>query len=589
MISFNYTDYSNKIVSSIESINPFDSIKLTSCEQFNKNTNLNVDSACEIDGMNTHVSLRFDQNLIDRCRDKKCPDSQQTTPSRIVLFNGQENKVQYQDDDSIEDEYDSAEDDENNVVKVEPDQQKSQNEPLNYRSFSKVIENAQKVEFDGSFGSEFTLSAWLRRPSNADKNVKEQVFCGSDSNLMNRHHFGLYFYHGSLKFLLRREPSAKNEQMSKNEETSELFYPSLWEWSLSESLLTDNKWHMYEIRFSYPNAYLYIDGIKFTENTTNTDIVDAYELSEVNQSGPISVYIGACYHARTKSLIDHFEGDIGSVILVKKTIEQENIVLCKQGCNEHIELNMVGNENYLKAIQSSSSNEISMHTANSNDMIQLLRKLTYVNKDTFPFAGSRSLSLETTIKCKNSDKQTKLSPIVIDLEVNRQKQEYNIELVGSKQLSFFRFELENGIEPFKDIEINQIPINKIDATKADDESLIEQDNGQTKLAKCQIKISPQRNLMAPQLNDEKVMFLQNLLDEFGFKFEETLDSVTISGVQDAENYETFIRRLSYVITNINEVDSASLAHVKSKKFYISCFRNEPSIETNTILVQVSSY
>ena len=54
--------------------------------------------------------------------------------------------------------------------------------------------------------------------------------------------------------------------------------------------------------------------------------------------------------ARTKALLDHFEGDIGSVVLVKKRIEMtkvEPIVKCKKACDEYIEMNMVGNENYL--------------------------------------------------------------------------------------------------------------------------------------------------------------------------------------------------------------------------------------------------
>ena len=54
--------------------------------------------------------------------------------------------------------------------------------------------------------------------------------------------------------------------------------------------------------------------------------------------------------ARTKTLLDHFEGDIGSVLLVKKNIELAKVVplvKCKKACDEYIEMNMVGNENYL--------------------------------------------------------------------------------------------------------------------------------------------------------------------------------------------------------------------------------------------------
>ena len=162
--------------------------------------------------------------------------------------------------------------------------------PKKFRTFSKSSENSLKINFDGEFGADFTLSAWLRRKSNADKNIKEQVLCGTDSLSMNRHHFGLYFYRGNLKFLLRKEHNA--------ELSSDAFYPSLWEWTLSESLLSDSKWHLYEVKFSYPNAVLYIDGEKFAENTNNSDIIDAYELSEAKGVGSIATYIGACYHGK---------------------------------------------------------------------------------------------------------------------------------------------------------------------------------------------------------------------------------------------------------------------------------------------------
>ena len=213
-----------------------------------------------------------------------------------------------EDDDSLEDDESSESNsfEDNKVVPVKDI--KNQQGPLNYRTFSKVIENAEKINFDGKFGSEFVLSAWIRRPANADKSTKEQVFCGTDSELMNRHHYGLYFYKGNVKFLLRHEPSpeaaaqaelnnAKPAASSEDDfNANQKFWPSLWEWSLSPKLLTDNQWHFYEVKFSYPNASLFVDGVKFVENVTNSDIIDAYELNNVNGVGPINTYVGACYH-----------------------------------------------------------------------------------------------------------------------------------------------------------------------------------------------------------------------------------------------------------------------------------------------------
>lgn len=246
-------------------------------------------------------------------------------------------------------------------------------------------------------------------------------------------------------------------------------------------------------------------------------------------------------------------------------------------------------------------------------MVQLVRKIQYVNKLSNPKPGSRQIALTPSIQCENNGKTIPLKEASVKLVIRGEKQEYNVQLEGAKQLFATKIELENGIEPFKDISILKIPINKIDDTpnaydvnKSSDDSSTEEDSSSSvesaesdvldsssdqaiKLSKCLIRIAPERNLMAKSSNSEKVMFLQNLLDEFGFKFEETLDSVTISGMQSVENYQTFIRRLTYVITNINEVDQNNLVLIKNKQFYISCLRNEPNIETNTILVQVRLY
>lgn len=146
----------------------------------------------------------------------------------------------------------------------------------------------------------FTLSVWLRRPASADQKIKEQVLCGTDSNSMNRHHFGLYFYRGNIKFLMRKEsqPPASNLAQT-NSETNEKFYPSLWQWALYEPVLSDSKWHFYEIKLTYPKASLFIDGKLFAENLTNSDIIDAYELKNTNDVEPLTTYIGACYHGNS--------------------------------------------------------------------------------------------------------------------------------------------------------------------------------------------------------------------------------------------------------------------------------------------------
>lgn len=558
-----WISYPHEIVSTHASTNLFEQISAVSCQQQaigDKN------QKCDIDSASTKLELVLDAQLNkNNCEvptecnvNELAPGGEET----IVIFSGA--SVDQRSDDSIEDDYYDANRIENQLDPLQP--------PLSYRSFSKLIENAQKIAFDGKFDTQFTLGMWLRRPANADQNIKEQVFCGSDSQAMNRHHFGLYFYRGSVKFLMRKENSPQNEH--------DVFYPSLWEWSLPSHILTGNAWHFYEVKLDYPKAELFIDGVHFVENKTNSDIVDAYELADSDNTGQVTTYVGACYHARTNSLVDHFEGDVGSIVLTKNQHRhQDSNSQCKPKCHESIEMNMVGNENLINSVEQISSTEIRIHTANLDEMSQILRRINYINGVPFPVEqASRKIKVTTSVHCASTGKQISLNEVTADIVLKRQRHEYNVQLEGDITEFVSRSELANGVEPFREISIFSFEINRVDQDSNEKPASVF-------LSQCQIRITPERNTMNPGQNYEKVMFLQNLLDEFKFEFKETLDSVVISGVQTIENYERFIRRLTYVITNVNEIEGGHF--IKDKEFFVSCMRSEPNIETNTIVVKLN--
>ena len=151
-----------------------------------------------------------------------------------------------------------------------------------------------------------------------------------------------------------------------------------------------------------------------------------------------------------------------------------------------------------------------------------------------------------------------MNEVNVKLNVDGEKQEYNVQIDGDKELAITKDDLTYGLEVFKHISIQKNPINKIDSGKEvdiksitdeensdendDDESsssveaskpaavpVVSEDKTPIKFSQCTIKITPERNLMAPTQNNEKLMFLQSLMDEFEFNFEETSDLVTISG------------------------------------------------------------
>lgn len=204
-----------------------------------------------------------------------------------------------------------------------------------------------------------------------------------------------------------------------------------------------------------------------------------------------------------------------------------------------------------------------------------------------------------------------MKDVSINLKTEKAKQ-YTIRLEGDKQLLASQSDLDSGIQPFKDIQIlkkevsestendlestpDRVPDEEsnednIDSQSAESDTLPNEnssDLSSIKLSKCQIAIKPNRNLMVPESNNEKIMFLQNLLDQYGFNFDETLGQVTVSGEADLASYQTFLRRLTYVIIGINDVDQEKLKLISNKKFYISCVRADNNQETNTIIVQMN--
>ena len=57
------------------------------------------------------------------------------------------------------------------------------------------------------------------------------------------------------------------------------------------------------------------------------------------------------------------------------------------------------------------------------------------------------------------------------------------------------------------------------------------------------------------------------------------------GVQTFDNYEFFIRRLTYIVTNIDKSGTANnIELIRNKTFALKCFKQDK--ETNTIRIEV---
>ena len=538
----------------------------------------NENSACTLDSYKTTVELDLN-GFSSGCDSESCGEFNYHGFNRII-FNI---KICFIDDDKSKFEF---------LKNTNGDDSKT--EPSIYKSFKNSDdENSIKTNFDGNFGTKFQLKVWIRRSHEAiHTDQKEHVFCGSDSELLNRHHYGLYFYRNNIKFLLRREKHIINAQENNNDE----FYPSLWQWSL-DSLEGDSKWHFYEIKYDYPNAALYIDGLHYEENQTNSDIIDAHELDDISATGLSVSYVGACYNGRSHAFSNHFHGDIAGLIL-NKAEKSKN---CAKSCNEYLDLNMIGNENYLSSVKSNQNDLIRIQTKTYFDLVTLLKKINYVNKDLDPSKllaksqiGKRYLKLKTEMICfknpENSTDDRKVSTVFhdfqIDLNVKKPKQEINVQIDGSRQYVVSKNVLLNkGINLFKEISISKTAINEVNAVSSVesqenyvDSSSSTEDGDDIYFSSCSIKLLPSNNnekFAIGAFNDDEIF---SVTDEF--KLSRSGDLVKVEGLNSIKIYESYLKNLIYTVV----VDDKQPGN--NKLFYLSCLRNEPAIETNTILIQV---
>jgi hypothetical protein len=342
--------------------------------------------------------------------------------------------------------------------------------------------------------------------------------------------------------------------------------------------------------YSYPTATLFIDGKRYEENQTNSDIIDAHELDSITATGLHVTYVGACYNARSHTFSNYFNGEVAGLSLFKEQPQQQqkesNKIECLKNCKEYLDLNMIGNENFLKSIELIENNLIKIKTQTYTDLVTLIQKISFVNKkleasETLDKSqmGKRYVRLTTEILCfsdpNNSTDSSKskitVDGFVVDLDVRKPSEEFNIKIDGNREYVVSKNVLLNkGINLFKEISISKNTINQVNGLSST------QDDGNERLyfSSCSIKIVPNEKIVLRSFNDDEILGSND-----DFKLSRDDDVFIIDGLNSIEDYEVFLKNLVYSINENENGDSQKL-------FYLSCIRNEPRIETNTVLIQV---
>lgn len=202
----------------------------------------------------------------------------------------------------------------------------------------------------------------------------------------NRHHYSLFVRNCRLILLLRREF---------NQEKHTVFKPAEYRWKLAETC--DNEWHHYSVSMNFPDATLYIDGVRFRNTSTNPEIVDDWPLHAVKDVNT-TFTIGACWEGKKSKMNFYFRGFLAGLNILRGQTESGDVLRCLHRCKEGLHQPSADSiESGIDILTNSDSTAIVVSGKESIDVEDVISQVSYSNSREYPTPGRRSLKLSTSI------------------------------------------------------------------------------------------------------------------------------------------------------------------------------------------------
>ncbi|XP_060573318.1 calsyntenin-1-like [Ruditapes philippinarum] len=448
----------------------------------------------------------------------------------------------------------------------------------------------------------FTISTWMKHTypntvvSSHKKGNKEHLLCMSDGDGMNRHHYALYVHNTKLVFVLRRE--------SEDSKDLEVFKPAEWRWNLDQ--VNDGEWHHYAISMDFPDLSLYVDGQLAETTNENFEILDDWPLHPTDRVHFTKLVVGACWKGLDEVYVDHFQGFLAGLSILKDRTESERVIQCLNSCQESLDFTE------LKDMPSGSSvsfnkdmTEFSITGQNASDIETLVQKLAYVNYRPFPTPGRRNLNIRTSVHCGHTEE---ILPLVESYVFVQHSDKPVITIAGKDVITGSKEQLDEGMDIFKDLSIHvdfMLPVNEEDdrdETESENDDV--NDTSEMKKARLQYKLSKatlMQQTMVHKDNSEDVLldmctiraepvlnFYNEHLDlpkdeinKFNMKLEgiETQAGLVIMDADTIKNYERVIRNIRYIHNKAEEL--------YMRKFVISCSSQSARFVSNEFEVLIA--
>ncbi|KAF7491891.1 Calsyntenin-1 [Sarcoptes scabiei] len=460
--------------------------------------------------------------------------------------------------------------------------------------------------FDHNLTNKFTISFWMKHEPPLDqsnKHIKEHIICNADDHKKNRHHYSLFVRNCRLILLLRREY---------NKEKHTVFKPAEYRWKLAQTC--DNEWHHYSVSMDFPDASLWVDGIRFHNTSSNPEIVDDWPLHAVKDV-KTTFSIGACWEGKKSKMNFFFRGYLAGLTLLRGQTENPDVLKCLHQCKEGLRQPSSDSiDTGIDILSSSDAASIMVTGKESIDVEDVISQISYFNSREFPTPGRRSLKLSTWVTCSNGKK---LKVPQVDTYIMVMPADPPTILInGTPNLAREYESFMQGIELFSSISIfvnqeteqantdddldndvddnnnnrggknlNENSINNNNNDDDDDMTLMAMNNvppsiaklvGEHKLDSCIIKVYPPLN------PDHEYFRLPNqMMLNLNIRNRETKDGIIIYGADSVHNYNQIMRQLIYF--------NRKPAYYLNRAFKLTCselngrFTSNDYIQTLTVI------
>ncbi|XP_059160470.1 calsyntenin-1-like isoform X2 [Physella acuta] len=441
------------------------------------------------------------------------------------------------------------------------------------------VTNALEVPesvFNHMLHKHFTISAWLRHEempvANQSKPPKEHILCMSDSDGMNRHHYGLYIHGKKLVLLLRKE--AEDVQ---SPEEMKVFRPAEFRWTIPQ--VSDDRWHHFAVSVDLQEeskdggVHLYIDGKLLQTDDSNFEIIDDWPLHKTKKVHGTKLTVGACWQGAENTFSHYYKGYMAGLFVLKGKTESERVIKCLNNCKENLDFHAVGDMSSGTSVSfNSEMTEFTISSRSIEEVNRLMAQVAYVNARTYPTPGHRILNIETSLLCEG---QTVVLPLLEKKILVQEQQEPVFVITGYSNLTRMVYEFERGLRVFHDIHIfaRSQPLEELAADSQegqDDEAVkaaklalklsktmlqqsTEQKDDEFMIDECHVKADPPLNLFIEHLS-----LPTHLMEIHGLEWSETNDGVVIRNADTIPNYENVIRNIHYYHNKPEELANRTL-------------------------------